>query len=129
MTVLEINFWVWSSTGPVGLKFTGPSLELLITLIILKFFRSDPQGVLHVFPILEFSTKLAEYFVFLSVQPQPFAFVLPCHLELACFFFLAGAGVSDAVLISLSSDDCFPPKEEYNEPYTCFHFDILWLTF
>ena len=45
------------------------------------------------------------------------------------FLFLARAGVSDAMLISLSSHDCFPPKKEYSEPYTCFHFNILWLTF
>ena len=36
-SVLEINFWVWSSTGPVGLKFTGPSAKLLVTLIISTF--------------------------------------------------------------------------------------------
>ena len=98
--MLKINFWVWSSAGPVGLKFTGPSPKLLITLIIFKFFRSNLQGVLHVFPIREFSTKLTEHFVFLSVK-QPFVFIL---LEQACF--LAGAGDSDAVLISLPSDDC-----------------------
>ena len=42
ISVLEINFWVWYSTGPVGLKFTGPSAKLLITLFISNFFRSDP---------------------------------------------------------------------------------------
>ena len=99
--MLKINFWVWSSAGPVGLKFTGPSPKLLITLIIFKFFHSNPQGVLHVFPIREFSTKLTEHFVFLSVKHQPFVFML---LEQACFS--AGAGYSDAVLISLPSDDC-----------------------
>ena len=41
-SVLEINFWVWSSAGPVGLKFSGPSTKLPITLIIFNFFRSDP---------------------------------------------------------------------------------------
>ena len=40
--MLEINFWVWSSAGSVGLKFSGPSAKLLITLIIFNFFRSDP---------------------------------------------------------------------------------------
>ena len=29
--VLEINFWVWSSIGPVGLQLTAPSAKLLIT--------------------------------------------------------------------------------------------------
>ena len=54
----------------------------------------------------------------------------PCLLVLACFFFfLVKAGVSDAVVISLSSDDGFPPKKEYSEPCTYFRFDILWLTF
>ena len=43
--------------------------------------------------------------------------------------FLVKAGVSDPLLISLLHDDCFPPKKEYNEPCTCFHFDILWLMF
>ena len=40
--MLEIKFWVWSSAGSVGLKFSGPSAKLLITLIIFNFFRSDP---------------------------------------------------------------------------------------
>ena len=39
MAVLEINFWTWSSTGPVGLKFTGPSAKLLVTLIISIFLK------------------------------------------------------------------------------------------
>ena len=43
--------------------------------------------------------------------------------------FLVKAGVSDAVSISLWSDDCFPPKKECSEPCTCFRFDILWLIF
>ena len=62
-----------------------------------------------------------EHFVFLSVKPQSFVFILPC--------LLVGAGVSDSVLISLSSDNNVPPKKEYSEPCTCFHFDILWLMF
>ena len=53
------------------------------------------------FAIWEFSTKLTEHFVFLSVKHQPFVFIL---LEQVCFW--AGAGDSDAVLISLPSDDC-----------------------
>ena len=48
------------------------------------------------FAIWEFSTKLTEHFVFLSVKHQPFVFIL---LEQACFW--AGAGDSDAVLIFL----------------------------
>ena len=44
-------------------------------------------------------------------------------------FFLVGAGVSDAALISLSSVDCFPSKKDYSEPCTCFPFDLIWLTF
>ena len=87
------------------------------------------MGVLCVFPIQEFPTKLAEHFVFLSLKPQPFVFILPCLRELVCFF-LVGAGVSDALLISLSSVDYFPPKKDYSEPCTCFPFDILlWLMF
>ena len=39
-----------------------------------------------VFPIQELSTKLAEHFVFLSVKPQPFVFILPCLLELTFSF-------------------------------------------
>ena len=35
--MLAINFWVWFSVGPVGLRLTGPSAKLLITLIIFKF--------------------------------------------------------------------------------------------
>ena len=44
IAVLEINYWVWSSAGPVGLKFTGPSAKLLITLIIFIFICCDPLG-------------------------------------------------------------------------------------
>ena len=39
-----------------------------------------------VFPVQELSTKLAEHFVFLSVKPQPFVFILPCLLELMFSF-------------------------------------------
>lgn len=63
---LEINFWVWSSAGPVGLKVTVRSANLLITLIIFNFFRSNPQGVLHVFHIPESSTKENILFSFFS---------------------------------------------------------------
>ena len=35
--MLEMNCWVWSSTGPVGLKFTVRSANLLITLMISSF--------------------------------------------------------------------------------------------
>ena len=119
-----------SSAGPVGLKFTGPSAKLLITFIILKFFRSDPHGVMHVFPNLEFSTKLEKHIVFLSVQLQAFVFILSCLLERARFFFFGRSRCFlDAVLIFLSSDDCFPPRKEYSEPYSCFRFDILRVTF
>ena len=98
--------------------------------VCLEIIRSHPQEVLHVFPIREFSTKLAEDFVFLSVKPQPFVFTsMPPGTCVFFFFFLVKAGVSDAVVISLSSDDGFPPKKEYSEPCTYFRFDILWLTF
>ena len=43
--------------------------------------------------------------------------------------FLVKAGVSDAVLLSLSSDYCFPLQKEYSGPCTCFRFNILWLIF
>ena len=66
LPALEINCWVWSSAGLVGLKFTVRSANLLITLIIFNFFRSNPQGVLHVFRIPEFSTKENILFSFLS---------------------------------------------------------------
>ena len=97
--------------------------------VCLEIIRSHPQEVLHVFPIREFSTKLAEDFVFLSVKPQPFVFTSMPPGTCVFFFFLVKAGVSDAVVISLSSDDGFPPKKEYSEPCTYFRFDILWLTF
>ena len=80
------------------------------------------SGVLQVFPFREFSTKLAEHFVSPSFKAQPFVFSFHGNLHV----FLVKAGVSDAVLISLSSDDCFPPKKEYSGPYTCFRFNILW---
>ena len=92
----------------------------------LEIICSDPQGVLQVFPIREFSTKNAEHFVFLSFKPQPF---LSFHASWYLHVLLVEAGVSDAVLISLSSDDCFPPKKEYSGPCTGFRFNILWLMF
>ena len=50
--MLDINFWVWSSPGPVGLKFSGPSAKLLITLIIFNLFfvpiHSVPHTLAHV---------------------------------------------------------------------------------
>ena len=48
----------------VGLKITGPSPKLLITLIIFKFFRTDPQGVLHVFRYLGILYKTHRTFCF-----------------------------------------------------------------
>ena len=71
-------------------------------------------------------TKNAEHFVFLSFKPQPF---LSFHASWYLHVLLVKAGVSDAVLISLSSDDCFPPKKEYSGPCTGFRFNILWLMF
>ena len=50
---------------------------------------------------------------------------LSFHASWNLSVFLARAGVSDAVLISLTSDDCFPPKKEYTGPYSCCRFDIL----
>ena len=58
--------------------------------VCLEIIRSDPQGVLHVSLIWEFSAKLAEHFVFFSVKPQSFLFILPCLQELACFLVEAG---------------------------------------
>ena len=78
--------------------------------------------VLQVFPFREFSTKLSEHFVSPSFKAQPFVFSFRGNLHV----FLVEAGVSDSVLISLSSDDCFPPKKEYSGPFTCFRFNILW---
>ena len=59
---------------------------LSIQVVCLEIIRSNPQGVLHVFPIREFSTKCAEHFDFLSIKPQSFVFILPCLLVFACFF-------------------------------------------
>ena len=64
-------------------------------------------GVFHDFPVQEFSIKLAQHFLFLSVNPQPFMFILPYHASPYLRVFLAEVGVSNAVLVSLSSDDCF----------------------
>ena len=68
--------------------FTG--LMSRFQAVCLDVIRSDPQGVLHVSPIREFSTKLSEHFVFFSVKPQPFLSLLPCLLELACFLVEGG---------------------------------------
>ena len=54
---------------------------------------------------------------------------LSFHASRNLCVFLVRAGVSDAVLISLSSVDCFPSKKDHSEPCTCFPFDLIWLTF
>ena len=48
------------------------SMVYRVQAFCLDIICSDPQGVLQVFPIQEFSTKNAENFVFLSFKPQPF---------------------------------------------------------
>ena len=92
----------------------------------LEIICSDPQEVLQAFLFENSLTKNAEHFVFLSFKPQPF---LSFHASWYLHVLLVEAGVSDAVLISLSSDDCFPPKKEYSGPCTGFRFNILWLMF
>ena len=52
----------------------------------LEIICSDPQGVLQVCPIWEFSTKNAEHFVFLSFKTSALLYILPCLLVLACSF-------------------------------------------
>ena len=73
-----------------------------------------------------------EYCIFLlfgnSLQNSAIC-IYPSMTPGTCVFFCLGQVFqSDIVLISLSSDDCFPPKKEYSEPCTCFCFDILLLT-
>ena len=72
------------------MSFTDFTGLMCFQAVCLEIIRSDPQGVLHVSLIWEFSTKLAEHFVFFSVKPQPFLFILPCLQELACFLVEAG---------------------------------------
>ena len=72
------------------MSFTDFTGLMCFQAVCLEIIRSDPQGVLHVSLICEFSTKLVEHFVFFSVKPQPFLFILPCLLELACFLVEAG---------------------------------------
>ena len=74
----------------------------------LEIICSDPQEVLQAFLFENSLTKNAEHFVFLSFKPQPF---LSFHASWYLHVLLVEAGVSDAVLISLSSDDCFPPVQ------------------
>ena len=110
--MLEINFCYLFTTGPVGLKFTGPSAKLLITYIIfisiLWMYAICVCKLINetVFPIREFSTKLGEHFVFLSIKSQPFVFITAFHASGNLRVVLVGAGVSDAVSISLSSASC-----------------------
>ena len=107
--MLEINFCYLFTAGPAGLKFTGPSAKLLITYIIFIFvfwmYAICVCKLINetVFPIREFSTKLREHFVFLSIKSQPFVFITAFHASGNLRVVLVGAGVSDAVLISLSS--------------------------
>ena len=72
------------------MSFTDFTGLMCFQAVCLEIIRSDPQGVLHVSLVWEFSTKLAEHFVFFSVKPQPFLFILPCLQELACFLVEAG---------------------------------------
>ena len=57
-------------------------------------------------------------------------YIFPSMPPGTCVFFLAEAGVSNAVLISLSSDDCFPPKKLSSS--TAFHYKeasfTLWIS-
>ena len=73
-----------------SISFTDFTGLVCFQVVCLEIIRLDRQGVLHVSPIREFSTKLAEHFVFFSVKPQPFLFILPCLQELACFLVEAG---------------------------------------
>ena len=54
-----------------------PSLASCFCAVRLEIIGSDLQGVLHIFAIWKLSTKPTEHFVFLSVKPQPFIFILP----------------------------------------------------
>ena len=80
---------------------------------IVFFFRSS--GSISCFSFREFSTKQNILFSYRS-NLSHFIFILPC--------LLVRAGVSDSVLISLSSDNNFPPKKEYSEPWTCLDLDF-----
>ena len=73
LPAIEINFWVWSSAGPVGLKFTVRSANLLITLIIFNFFV----------PILR---EYCMFFVFRnSLQKRTFCFPF-CQTSAICIY-------------------------------------------
>ena len=121
---LEINFWVWSSAGPVGLKFKVRSANLLITLIIFNFFCSSPQGVLHVFRIPESSAK--ENILFPFFQTSAIC-IYPSMPSRTVFFGWSGCFRWCVNFFIIWY--CFPQKKEYSEPHTCFRFNILWLTF
>ena len=61
--VQDLVFYLLSRLYPMAYRVEAFCLEIIC---------SDPQGVLQVFPIQEFSTKNAENFVFLFFKPQPF---------------------------------------------------------
>ena len=61
--VQDLVFYLLSRLYPMVYRVQAFCLEIIC---------SDPQGVLQVFPIQEFSTKKRENFVFLSFKPQPF---------------------------------------------------------
>ena len=110
--------------GPVGLKFTGPSAKLLITLIIFIFFRSYPQGVKFLFSLRENPLQNSQNVIFaFFLFPSNLVCIYPLMPPGTCIFLFGQAGFSFTVLISLSwSDDCFPPK------YSELHFFPFWHT-
>ena len=115
--------------------------QLFRPLKVLGLSRNRPRAMLSVWKL--FAPILREYCMFFlfenslqNLQNILFSFssnlshlYLSFHASYYVHAFLVKACVSDAVSISLSSDDCFPPKKDYSEPCTCFCFDILWLMF
>ena len=133
-----------SSAGPGGLKFTGRSAKLLITLIIFKIFldvcylclqvntwncNQINITIVFIYRYIVAKTHFLQYILHwpyvlpvVCLEIIHFLFIKPLRTAISIYthaswylhvFVLVKAGVSDAVLISLSSDDCFHPRKEY----------------
>ena len=89
-----------------------PSLASFAFMVFL--FRNSLQNSQNI--LFSFLSNLSHFYLFF-------------HASWYFCVFWVEAGVLDTVLISLSSDYCFPPKKEYSELCTCFRFNILRLTF
>ena len=83
--MLAINFWVWFSVGPVGLRLTGPSAKLLITLIIFKFILDACYLCLQVnaWNCNQINATIVFIYPYLAAKTSVLKYVLHCPYVLS----------------------------------------------